>query len=286
MSGLGIMKRNIFIIILICLLLLAAFLASHFSNEEKKAQKETAATIDSLVQICSDHAKQIESLRTEATSLNNETRKFELLLDSLEGQFVLQARDKKKLIGQIRQIRKKIVECEEKIGDTETSERNFTNEIKELRSELALLHSRFDIPIIFILYSSFQYYGSDPLQDGFFPKELDRIAQINGWQVTCGQIVDRIGKSSKLKYRGLKWAGLKGGCPFEASYFLLEEYNYEPENIDEEKFVEILKEVFRTVQRNFTFCSSHIKKSFHSEGEGLKRIKDTITCLKKNLGIK
>ena len=73
------MKRNLFIIIIICLLLLASSLALFFSNQSnkaQKAQKESADTIDSLVQICSDHAQQIDNLRTEAAALNTETQKF------------------------------------------------------------------------------------------------------------------------------------------------------------------------------------------------------------------
>ena len=280
------MKRNLFIILLIFLLLIAAYLALFFSNQSKKFQKASADTIDSLIQICSDHAQQIDNLRKEAAVLNTETQKFELLLDSLEKQFVLQAKNKKQLTRQIRQIRRKIHECEEKIGSTEIIEKNCANEIEDLKREIELLHSRHDIPIIFLLYSSFQYYGSDTLNDQYFPKELDRIARINGWQVTCEQVVQRISKSSKLKYRGLKWAGLKGGCPFEASHFLLTEYDYDPEKIDEEEFAGILKEVFQSLPRDFAFCSNHIKKAFYSEGETLKRIKETIICLKQNLEIK
>jgi len=280
------MKRNLFIIILVCLLLAAAYLAVYFSNESRKTQKKSTAAIDSLVQVCSDHADQIDNLRTEADALNKETRNFESLLDSLEKQFIVQARDKKQLTRQIQQIRRKINECEEKIASPQIIEQDCSGEIEGLKREIELLHSRHDIPIIFLLYSSFQYYGSDTVSNTFFPGELDRIALINGWQVTCDQVVERISKSSKLKYRGLKWAGLKGGCPFEASHFLLTEYNYDPEKIDEEEFAEILKEVFHSLQKDFAFSSDHIRKSFYSEGETLKRITETVTCLKQNLEIK
>jgi hypothetical protein len=282
----GIMKRNLFIFLLICLLLIAVYLAVSFSNQSKKFQKASADTIDSLIQICSDYTQQIDTLRKEAALLHSETQKFELLLDSLEQQFAMQAQNKKQLIRQIQHIREKIRACEETQGDNERIERNCEDEIEKLKSQIALLHSRHDIPVIFLLYSSLQYYGSDSSKSLFFIEELDRIARINGWQVSCDRIVVRVSKSPKLKYRGLKWAGLKGGCPFEASYFLLEEYNYDPEKIDEEEFVEILKEVFHSLEKDFAFCSSHIKKSFYSEGETLKRIKDTITCLKQNLEIK
>lgn len=280
------MIKNLFILIIIGLLVLAASLALFFSNESKKAQKESTATIDSLIQICSGHAEQVNNLKTEIASLNKEIQGLKFKKDSLEDRCKLQTKDKRQLTGQIRRIKKKINECEEKTGDNEENERNFLIEIEELKRVIELLHSRHDIPIIFLLYSSLQYYSSDSLKDQFFSKELDRIAQINGWQVSCEQIVSRISKSSKFKYRGLKWAGLKAGCPFEATYFLLKEYNYNPENIDEEEFVELLKEVFHSLKRDFTYCSDHIRKSFYSEPEALKRIKDTIVCLKQNLEIK
>lgn len=277
--------KNRLILSLSGCLVLALFLIIFILN---KANKNSYKTIDSLTKDCNSYTEQINHLKTEVCSLNKEIQslKTEISLeDSIIG-YYKQENDKNRLLYKQNQQRdKKIRDCEKKERSclSEIEEKNIV--INNYKRVIEILHSRHEIPILFLLNCSLKYYSSKSSKNIRITKELNRISRINGWQESCKGIIKSIDESIKSRYRIVKWAGLKAGCPYETSYFLIKEYNYDPENIKKEEFINILNDTFKSFPRDFKYCSEHIRKSFNSESETLQRIKKTIDCLKLNLGI-
>lgn len=280
------MTKKITLVVVACLALIVLLLFINIKNHSKYKRQSTT-TIDSLVQNSSNYTDEIKALSRLSDSLKNQIAILQsqvAAIDSVKDQFKKESSIVvEKLSKEKRVMQKKLTAFNRESTNFADEIRKLNDRITTLTKEIELLHSRHDIPILFILHSSLKYYYADSSEKAKIVEEFDRVSIVNRWQVTCRQIYSKVDKSSKSQYRSVKWAGEKAGCPFPASYLLIKEYGFDPEAIEKDEFLTLVKIAINSFQRDFQYCSKQVKTMFISEEGTIQRIKDTIICLMQNL---
>lgn len=285
-----------FIVVVLVILLIT----THLSKKQSLSKSENK--IDSLLNENSRHLKKIEELQVELVVDNNRILDLtnDVIFQDSMSNFYKEEAEKNRLYYQkileenknpnmlksnsdnaylINQVNEKLLDCENKVH-------NCQGEIDELQRQIALhkstieqLRSRHDLPVLFFLYSSLSYYPTNYFDDSLIKKELNRIITINNWPYNSEYIEDLINSSPRLKYRGIKWAQQKLGCPIEASYLLIKGHKQDPERSDESDIVDVLFDSFEQFPVNFKLSSDHLRTINMNESETFKMLDSTISCL-------
>jgi hypothetical protein len=282
-------KKILIFFIFIGCLITALYFIHFYSNKHTALKEQTSSVIDSLISSSEGNTDQINRLSHMSDSLKSKIKRLREQVATIDS---LKEWHKQENTREVEKLSDEKLVLEKTIFEYNRDSANCTGEIERLneiisnlKREIELLHSRHDIPVLFMLHSSLKYYYTDSLEKVKIITELNRIIGINNWQETCEQIYSKIDQSSKSQYQSIKLVGQKAGCPFPASYLLIKEHGFDPETIEEDEFLTLIKAAINSFQRDFRYCSSQVKTLFISEDGTLQRIKDTILCLKQNLEI-
>ena len=292
------------VISFIIVIMLVLLVTTHLSKKRSLSIVENR--IDSLSHETSRSLKKIEELKVELEFNNKKI--FDLTSDVIVkdsiSNFFKEESDRNRLkykkvlnesksqkisisnsensSSKIRQIEERLTNCKKNINNCQSDTEELQRQIALQKATIDLLRSRHDLPILFFLYSSLSYYPSDYFDDSLIKKELNRIISINSWPYTSEYIEDIINSSTRLKYRGIKWAQQKLGVPIEATYLLIKGYKQDPERSDEDAIMDIFFDSFKQFPINFKFCSDHLRTININESKTFKVLDNTIACLISN----
>lgn len=259
---------------------------NNLHSQYDKELYQMSRVSDSLQKIIRDHALSVSRRDSIIESLSGNVKRYSQKDNHCE-----------EFQKQNRFYQKKIQEYNIREKEFSEREQKYITDIDSLKQSIARLHliidqhaafreliqSHHEIPILFILANSFLYYPADSSYKTMLLKAFDHRAALNSWEFTAAQIRERILHSSKNEYPGIKWIGEKAGCPFEAAYFLLQNYSYDPLHVTKEEIVSLLEHTIVSYPADFQLSSDAVQKFFNSESETLLRLKETISCLQQRL---
>lgn len=164
---------------------------------------------------------------------------------------------------------------------TETSQKK-SNTINSLYGSIAALRSYHELPLLYLLNSAKRFYPSQiNIPDDTLQMMFDEVTKYYGWNEPAKSISPLVRNNSR-SYKTIKWVGLKGSSWYSA-YFFIKRYKEDPKTISEERYKELLKELFEESHTHLKYSRNRLKQAGGSLSQTKVIIDSTINCLTVNL---